>query len=90
MARENSSIRPTLKLAVISESDTVPLGFTTRGLSLGTSGDVNLILEGMSTPVVVPSLAAGIIHPIACKHVYATSTTATGLVGWYDPPEQQA
>jgi hypothetical protein len=33
--------------------------------------------------VTFTGLAAGVIHPIAAKRVYATGTGATGIVGVY-------
>ena len=53
----------------------------TRGLVLAVAGDVNCKLANMSTYVVIPSLAAGVIHGLRVQAVKATSTTATGLVG---------
>ncbi|MGD2077623.1 MAG: hypothetical protein PVH18_04540 [Chloroflexota bacterium] len=51
----------------------------TRGLYVGVSGDVKVImLDG--TTVTFTGLAAGVIHPICCVLVFDTDTTATNIV----------
>jgi hypothetical protein len=54
----------------------------TRGLYVGTSGDVKVdSIDGNTVTFV--DLAAGIIHAISCTKVYDTDTTATDLVAIY-------
>lgn len=65
----------------VTPSDTVNIPEGTRGLYVGASGDVAVILLDDTTSVVFTGLAAGIIHPIAAKRVLSTGTTATGIVG---------
>ena len=51
----------------------------TRGLYVGVSGDVKVImLDG--TTVTFTGLAAGVIHPICCVLIFDTDTTATDIV----------
>lgn len=65
--------------AVVTPSDSTTLGSNCRGFTLGTAGDVKVTtLDGDA--VVFTALAAGFIHPIACKRIWSTGTTATGIV----------
>jgi hypothetical protein len=58
-------------------------GHATRGISITVAG-VLRVLTVEDEDVAIPSgaLAVGIIHAIAVKRVYATDTTATGIVGY--------
>lgn len=60
-------------------SDTQARFTPTRGLYVGTAGDVTIkTLRG--SIVTLKNLAAGVIHPISCVHVMATGTTALDVV----------
>lgn len=52
----------------------------TRGIYVGATGDVKVTMFDGSE-VTFTGLAAGIIHPISATRVYATGTTATGVIG---------
>lgn len=54
----------------------------TRGLYVGVAGDVKVDMADSST-VTFTGLASGMVHPLAVKRVYATGTTATGIIGVY-------
>ncbi|MBU0642351.1 MAG: hypothetical protein KJ731_15500 [Alphaproteobacteria bacterium] len=64
-------------------SDTEDQPYVTRGLYVGTSGNVTVLLAGDSTPVTLNNLVAGVLHPLRVKRVYATGLTAAALVGVY-------
>lgn len=66
----------------ITPHDTNNLSYTTRGLYVGAAGNVKVIMTGGET-VTFTALAAGMFHPIRCTRVFATDTTATGIVGVY-------
>ena len=53
--------------------------FFTRGILLAESGDI-AIVDHTDQTVVLPALAAGVVHPISCKEIKSTGTTATGIV----------
>lgn len=74
--------RPARKAVAITPADGSDLTEYTRGIYVGVSGDVkvDLVEEGTVTFV---GLAAGVIHPIAAKRVYATGTSATIILGIY-------
>lgn len=65
-------------LAVTPTDDLTDLGFVSRGIIVGVSGDVAVITLGGET-VTLPALAAGIIHPFRVSRIKLTGTTATGI-----------
>ncbi len=67
---------------VITPNDTQMLSQVTRGLYLGTGGDVALMLAGGDT-LTFKNLAGGIIHPLRVAKVLATGTTAQDIIGVY-------
>lgn len=54
-----------------------------RGFIVAVAGNVNVIAFGDDTAVVLPSMVAGVVHPVAVKRILSTSTTATGIVAVY-------
>lgn len=58
------------------------LDHVTRGIYVGVSGDLKVDLNSGDTAV-FKDIAAGIIHPLRVKKVYATGTDATDIVGVY-------
>lgn len=70
---------------LITPHATNELAYVTRGISFGTAGALEVVLEGDTNSVVIPSgaLAAGVIHPLRVKRVVSTGTTASGIVGYY-------
>ena len=56
---------------------------TTRGILVGTAGSVAVIFaqDATMTPVTLPSLAAGVVHPLSVRRVMATGTTAGTIIG---------
>lgn len=63
----------------VTPSDTVDLPNVTRGIYVGTSGDVRVDLKG-GTTVTFRALAAGLQHGMAVTRVHATGTTATDIL----------
>lgn len=71
----------------VTPSDTVnitnPMGETfTKGLYIGTSGDISVVMADGGT-ITFTSISAGTIHPISVVRVNATGTTASGIVAVY-------
>ena len=50
---------------------------------MGVAGDVKVDFRGSGAAVVLPALAAGVVHPFRVSRVYSTDTTATSIVGLY-------
>lgn len=65
-----------------SDTDDLPLG-ACRGFIVGVAGDVEVIGSDDSTAVVLPAMAAGVVHPCSVRRILAGSTTATGIVAVY-------
>jgi hypothetical protein len=64
----------------ITKSDVTTFA-STRGLYVGTSGDVYVDGPTLGTNVKLGSLAAGMIHSLSVTRVYSTGTTASDIVG---------
>ena len=74
----------------VSANDTTDLpNGATRGLYVGTAGNVTVIFaadttnSGAGTAVALKNLAAGVAHPFRVRRVYSTGTTATDVVALY-------
>ena len=64
----------------IAPDDASDITTVTRGIVLGTAGDLAVVFKDGST-ITLPGLNAGVIYPIRITRVLATGTTATGIVG---------
>lgn len=84
MARKYSGIGsdPSPDLVLITPSDINNLAFGVRGLMVTGAGNVRVTTE-MGTDIIIPGLVAGVLYPFAVTKVWATSTTATGIMGVY-------
>lgn len=85
MIDEYESYQPGLTGPVISGENIVPsngtdLPYATRGIYVGTGGDMSVILVG-GDQVVLRNLQAGVIYPLRAKRVRNSGTTASDLVG---------
>ena len=73
--------QPAVYLFNVTPNDDQDVEFVTRALRIGTAGDVALKTTGGSV-VVVPDVLAGEVLVVRAVRVYATSTTASGIVGF--------
>ena len=64
----------------ITPSDSADLSQIARGIMVGVSGNLKVDMENGDT-VTWPSLAAGLVHPLYVRRVYATGTTASSIIG---------
>lgn len=65
----------------ITPNDATDLSKVTRGLYIGATGNVRVLLYYDTVPVTFVGAVTGSVLPIRVKRVYATGTTATSLVG---------
>lgn len=65
----------------IAPNDSADLASITNAVYVGFTGNVNLVCSGNTTPVVFFNVPGGSILPLKVKRVYASGTTASGLVG---------
>lgn len=70
---------PAIRVAEITPSDTANLAFVTRAICVATEGFVRVTTVAGDTGRVF--VAAGAPFPIRASRIWATSTTATGIVG---------
>ncbi len=66
---------PAERFISITPNDALDLVSATRGIYLGTSGDVR-ITDAYGNTVTFKNLVAGVIHPIRAHRIWATGTTA--------------
>jgi hypothetical protein len=74
---------PVSNAFAITPSNTVDLETVTRGLYVGTAGDVKVDLFESGTAITFKNLSAGVIHPLRVKRVYSTGTSALDILGVY-------
>ncbi|MEM8871278.1 MAG: hypothetical protein AAGE38_12815 [Pseudomonadota bacterium] len=70
---------PAFRLFEIAPSDTDALALVTRAISVETPGHLQVTTAAGDTGRIF--VAAGIPFPLRVTQVYATGTTATGIVG---------
>jgi hypothetical protein len=72
---------PASAVYAVTPSDTVPPKYITRAMRVGTGGDLAIkSIEGTIT--IIPDVLSGETLAVRAVMVYATNTTATGIVGY--------
>lgn len=69
---------PATLLQAVTPSDSDDLPTVSRALNVATAGQVRVTTVGGTTETIF--LAAGIAFPVRAARVWATGTTATGIV----------
>lgn len=72
---------PAQNLIPITPSDSEPLSVACRALNVAQGGQVRVTTVTGDTATL--TVAAGIPFPVRIAQIWATGTTATGLVGLY-------
>jgi len=67
----------------VTPDDGSDLAVVTRGLYVGTGGDVSLVLKGDTAPVSFVGAPGGSVLPLRTVRVRAPGTTAADIVGLY-------
>jgi hypothetical protein len=67
--------------ANITPADGANLSFSTRGLYVGNTGNVNCIFVGDTANTVLPFVPAGTLLPFRIRVVHSSGTTASNIVG---------
>lgn len=65
----------------ITPDDDNDLSQITRGIYVGGTGDISLILKDDATAVTLHRVVAGTVLPLRARRIRSTDTTATNLVG---------
>lgn len=58
-------------------------GGKTRGVYVGVSGDLEVIMAGDTAAVTFVGLAAGVVHPLSVTRIRAENTDATDIRAIY-------
>lgn len=69
---------PATRLQAVTPSDSADLPAACRALNVATTGTVQLTTVAGDTETVY--VAAGIAFPVRARRIWATGTTATGIV----------
>lgn len=75
----NSITAPAANFAAITPNDGSDLAYVTRGIYVGTGGDISAV-NAAGDVVPFKSLPAGILLPIRVARIRATGTTASNIV----------
>ena len=71
------------RATLVTPNDTADLPFPTRGLSFATAGALHVrTVAGDDVTIPSGALVRSEIHPLAVTRVYATGTTADGIVAY--------
>jgi hypothetical protein len=76
-------LEPAASCAIIAPDDGNDLASSTRGLMVSVAGDVKVNFVTTGTAIVLTGLLVGVVYPFRVKRVYATGTTATGILALY-------
>lgn len=71
---------PAEHAVAITPNDGADLANNTRGIYLGSTGNLAVTMAG-GEQITFVGLASGIIHPIRAKRIWATGTTAANIIG---------
>ena len=64
----------------VTPNDSVNLDRQTRGVYIGTAGTIRVLHVDATAVTDYPVTVAGFIYPWAVKRIYATGTTAAGII----------
>ena len=74
-------LAPFYKAVAITKSDSTVIA-PTRGIYVGVTGDLNIVMHVGGSPVVFKAVPVGVLN-ICAIQVYSTSTTATDMLALY-------
>lgn len=80
--RHPGRLFPGEKAVAVTKSDSTVIP-ATRGLFVGTAGDLVVLFAGDTATVTLKNVAAGVTHPWSVTQVHATGSTAADIVGIY-------
>lgn len=75
----NGMSAPPTNAAAVTPNDNADLGYVSRALYIGVTGDVVVNMVGIGTPITFKAVPVGIL-PIRAARVLSTGTTATNIV----------
>lgn len=76
-----SSMTPSDNCFAITPDDVAELPFITKGIYVGSGGDIVVLTASSQTPVTFRNVLAGCVLDLRVRVVKSTGTTAADLVG---------
>jgi hypothetical protein len=76
---QESVVSPVTNAAAVTPHDTNELGYVTRAIYVGATGDVKVAMQD-SGEVTFLDVPTGAVLPVRVKKVFATGTNATNLI----------
>lgn len=80
--RNQSASGPYTDAVAVTPNDSADLARVSRGLWVGTSGDVAVVMRD-GGELTLHALAEGVAHPIRVRRVKSSGTTATNIRALY-------
>jgi hypothetical protein len=77
--QETMDYSPATNAVLVAAHDTNELGYVTRGLYVGVTGDVKVTMHDSGT-VTFTAVPGGVILPVRVTKVFNTGTTATNII----------
>jgi hypothetical protein len=74
---------PAANSLAITPHDTNELAYVSRGLFVGTGGNIALKLDNDSSSVILYNVQNGCVLPLRAKLILSTGTTASNIVALY-------
>jgi hypothetical protein len=71
---------PARSALAVTPDNATDLSVVSRGLYIGTTGDISVIMAGNGQTVTFTAVPSGTLLPIAVSRVRSTGTTATNIV----------
>lgn len=73
---------PAAHAVAVTPSDSTPLPFVSRGIYVGTTGNLAVVMQGdtTATAVTFSNVQAGSLLPLRVTYVMSTNTTASNIV----------
>jgi len=77
--QQTQSNDPHSNAVVVSPSDSADLGYVTRGVYVGTTGNMKVTMQDSGT-VLFTGIPAGTTLPIRVTRIWSTTTTASTII----------
>ena len=71
------------RASAVTASDATVYAQPTRGLYVGTAGNITVDMADGGSPILFVGVQGGTLLPLQVTRVYATGTTATNIVALY-------
>lgn len=78
-----SNTNPAGRAIAVTPNDNVDIAFVSRGVYVGGTGDLTVVMADDGTTQVFVAVPAGAVLPIAVSRVKSTGTSASSIVALY-------